>query len=37
LGDFSALSSGNPKKIAKGVGRRTIGKATGKIFRKLFK
>ena len=37
LGDFSAVSSGNPKKIAKRVGRRTAGKVTGKVFRKLFK
>jgi len=37
LGDFSAVSSGDPKKIAKRVGRRTAGKATGKVLRKLFK
>jgi len=37
LGDFSALSSGDSKKIAKRVGRRTAGKATGKVLRKLFK
>jgi hypothetical protein len=36
LGDFSAVSSGYPKKIAKRVGRRIAGKATGKVFRKLF-
>jgi hypothetical protein len=37
LGDFSAISSGNPKKITQRIGRRTVGKATGKVFRKLFK
>lgn len=30
LGDFQALSSGSPKKIAKRVARRAVGKATGK-------
>ncbi|MEW6624172.1 MAG: hypothetical protein AB1420_13755 [Bacillota bacterium] len=37
LGDISAISSGSPKKMAKRVGRRTAGKATGKALRKIFK
>jgi len=37
LGDLSALSSGKPGKITKRVARRATGKATGRIFRKLFK
>lgn len=37
LGDVSAITSGNPKKMAKRVGRRTVGKATGRAMRKLFK
>ena len=37
LGDFSAVSSGSPKKITKRVGRRVAGRATGKAMRKLFK
>ena len=37
LGDFQALSSGSGKKMTKSVGRRTVGKATGKTMRKLFK
>lgn len=37
LGDFSAVSSGNPKKIVKRAGRRVTGRATGKAMRKLFK
>lgn len=37
LGDFQALSSGDPKKMAKRAGRRAAGKAAGKVFRKLFK
>jgi hypothetical protein len=37
LGDVSAITSGSPKKMAKRVGRRTVGKATGRAMRKLFK
>ncbi|MDY6791549.1 MAG: hypothetical protein SWH54_09795 [Thermodesulfobacteriota bacterium] len=37
LGDISAITSGNPKKITKRVGRRVAGKATGKFLNKLFK
>lgn len=37
LGDFSAVSSGSPKKMAKRVGRRAAGKAAGRAMRKLFK
>ncbi|EGL84192.1 hypothetical protein CathTA2_0252 [Caldalkalibacillus thermarum TA2.A1] len=37
LGDIQAIKSGNPKKIAKRVGRRATGKATGRMLRKLFK
>ncbi len=37
LGDISAITSGSPTKMAKRVGRRTVGKATGKAMRKLFK
>ncbi|MGF7186524.1 hypothetical protein GGQ84_002641 [Desulfitispora alkaliphila] len=37
LGDISAISSGNPKKIAKRAGRRTVGKAAGKGIGRLFK
>jgi hypothetical protein len=37
LGDVSAITSGSPKKMAKRVGRRTAGKATGRAMRKLFK
>lgn len=37
LGDVSAVSSGNPRKIAKRAGRRTAGKAAGRAMRKLFK
>lgn len=37
LGDVNAASSGNSQKMAKRVGRRTAGKATGKAFRKIFK
>lgn len=37
LGDFQALSSGNPGKVGKRIARRTVGKATGKGLRKLFK
>lgn len=37
LGDISAVKSGDPKKMVKRIGRRAIGKATGKAFRKVFK
>ena len=37
LGDFTAVSSGSPKKIAKRAGRRVAGKATGRTLRKVFK
>jgi hypothetical protein len=37
LGDLSAASSGRPGKITKRITRRIIGKATGRVFRKLFK
>ncbi len=37
LGDLSALSSGRPGKITKRTARRMTGKATGRIFRKIFK
>ncbi|WP_188624096.1 hypothetical protein [Caldalkalibacillus thermarum] len=37
LGDVQAVKSGDPKKMAKRVGRRTAGKATGRMLRKLFK
>ncbi|NMB40943.1 MAG: hypothetical protein GX996_03300 [Firmicutes bacterium] len=37
LGDFQALSSGNPRKIAKRAARRVTGKATGRAFRRIFK
>ncbi len=37
LGDFQALSSGNPGKVGKRIARRTAGKAVGKGFRKLLK
>ena len=37
LGDFSALSSGSPKKMTKRVGRRVTGRAAGRTMRKLFK
>ena len=37
LGDISAITSGNPTKMAKRVGRRAVGKATGRAMRKLFK
>jgi len=37
LGDFSAVSSGSPKKMTKRVGRRVAGRAAGKGLRKLFK
>ena len=37
LGDFSAVSSGSPKKMTRRVGRRVTGRAAGKAMRKLFK
>ncbi len=37
LGDVSAISSGSGSKIAKRVGRRTVGKITGRGIGKLFK
>lgn len=37
LGDLSALSSGRPGRITKRAARRMTGKATGRVFRKLFK
>lgn len=37
LGDFQAVSSGSPKKMARRVARRAAGKVTGRAFRKLFK
>jgi hypothetical protein len=37
LGDIGAVSSGDPKKVAKRAGRRVAGKATGKALRKMFK
>ncbi len=37
LGDYSAVSSGSPKKVAKRAGRRVTGRAAGKAMRKLFK
>ncbi len=37
LGDWQAISSGSGKKMAKRVGRRAAGKATGRALRKLFK
>jgi hypothetical protein len=37
LGDFQAVKSGSSKKMAKRVGRRAAGKATGRMLRKLFK
>ncbi len=37
LGDVSAITSGSPAKMAKRAGRRTAGKATGRMMRKLFK
>lgn len=37
LGDVQAVKSGDPKKIAKRVGRRAAGKVTGRALGKLFK
>jgi hypothetical protein len=33
LGDFSALKSGDPKKIGRRIQNRLIGKLTGRLFR----
>jgi len=37
LGDYQALSSGSPKKVAKRAGHRVTGRAAGRTMRKLFK
>lgn len=37
LGDIQALSSGDPKKIGKRIGRRATGKMAGNVLGKLFK
>lgn len=37
LGDVQALTSGSSKKMSKRIGRRLVGKVTGKGIRKLFK
>lgn len=37
LGDYQALSSGRPDKIAKRIGRRAVGRMTGRAMRKLFR
>lgn len=37
LGDVSAASSGDPGRMAKRVGRRAVGKKTGRAIGKLFK
>jgi len=37
LGDISAVSGNKPGKITKRIARRGTGKATGKLFRKIFK
>ncbi|HSW10814.1 MAG TPA: hypothetical protein VLK32_07940 [Bacillota bacterium] len=37
LGDFSAVSSGSPGKIARRIGRRAVGRAVGRGMRKLFR
>lgn len=37
LGDVQAVTSGDPKKVAKRAGRRIAGKQTGKLLGKLFK
>ncbi len=37
LGDFQAVSSGDPRKVARRVARRAAGRATGKALRKIFK
>jgi hypothetical protein len=37
LGDVQALSSSDPKKVARRAGRRATGRAAGKLLRKLIK
>lgn len=37
LGDVQAVSTGDPKKIAKRIGRRAAGKTTGRALGKIFK
>jgi hypothetical protein len=37
LGDLSAITSRGSGKVSKRIGRRTAGKATGRVFRRLFK
>lgn len=37
LGDLNAIASGNPKKIAKRFGRKTFGRKSGKMIRKIFR
>ncbi|NLK00494.1 MAG: hypothetical protein GX318_04575 [Clostridia bacterium] len=37
LGDVEAVTSGDPKKITRRMGRKTAGRATGRIMRRLFK
>ncbi|MCF7933479.1 MAG: hypothetical protein K9M84_06845 [Spirochaetia bacterium] len=37
LGDYQAISSGSPRKMANRVGRRVTGRATGRFMRNLFK
>lgn len=37
LGDVQAVKSGSPSKMAKRVGRRIVGKAAGKMIRRLFR
>lgn len=37
LGDIQALSSGDSKKVSKRIGRRIVGKGTGRLLGKLFK
>lgn len=37
LGDVNALASGNPKKIAKRLGRKITGRISGKTIRRIFR
>ena len=37
LGDVQAIASGDPKKMAKRVGRRVVGKGTGRLLGWLFR
>jgi len=37
MGDWQALSSGRPDRIAKRVGRRIVGRLTGRALWRLFK